>query len=550
MKKTNKIALTSIIIVASTTLIALATAGTFSDSSNVLIGNTKIEPWGYILKSGQTEAFKMKAIKSDPTGTFHLWVGTLNTATSVNVGLYSESEGHAGSLITSGVISSPKKGEWNEVSMKPASKIEAGTIYWLAFLGQGGELRYRDAHQPCSSETNSQTNLTSLPQTWGSGITYPECVVSAYITAGEEVVATTSTTPTTPVTTPTETTPITNPTPPVITGLTSPSCTSTVKTISEVENSSSGVICLPSGTYGSISIKHPIEVEPVPGQEATIGAVTISGSNITIHNFSINGGVNIKPGSNHVDIDHNNITGGGEGINGGGVNCTSPGAPKYSGCTTEAAIENIIIHGNKIHGYGEGGTEDGIHINNWHHFVVTENEEYNLEETGNHTDGLQSVWGGSDMVYKKNYVHDFQAQCFFLKDGLIEAPVVVEDNLFLKGNNKNLDEYCIQLFGTNGAVIKNNTDWSSEGDILRENVPNAVVENNVFQIFQKIESSSLAAEGNNIFTESPWSFTANKNDKIEKNPPFINPSENNYELASGQGVNWKPSEFVYGPTGQ
>lgn len=290
MKASSKIALTSVAVVASSVLIGLATAGTFSDSSNVLIGNTKIEPWGYILKPGQTEAFKIKDTSSGTIGAFHLWVGALNTATSIDVGLYSDSEGHAGSLITSGIISSPKKGEWNEVALKPSSKIEAGTVYWLAFLGQGGELRYRDAHQPCASETNTQTNLTSLPQTWGSGTTYPECVVSAYITAGEESTVTVPTTPTTPVTTPTETTP-TNP-------ISTASCTTTISSglKAAIESSPSGAdICLNSGSYGNITINTKktgnVIVESAPSVRATVGFINVENSNnLTFKNLNIDGG--------------------------------------------------------------------------------------------------------------------------------------------------------------------------------------------------------------------------------------------------------------------
>lgn len=272
------------------TAVVAGASGVFGGSSTVLLGNTNVEPWGYILKPGQSEAFRIKATNSGPIGALHLWVGTLNTATSIDIGLYSESERHAGSLIASGIISSPKKGEWNEASVKTTSKIENGTQYWLAILGQGGELRYRDAHQPCSSETNSQTSLTSLPQTWGTGTVYPECVISAYVTAGEEVTVTIPTTPTTPVTTPTETTPTT----PVTTAL----CTSTISSglKSAIENASSGSdICLNSGSYGSITVNTKktsnTTFEASPGANVSVGFINVeTSSNLTFKNFTINGG--------------------------------------------------------------------------------------------------------------------------------------------------------------------------------------------------------------------------------------------------------------------
>ncbi|MGL1344618.1 hypothetical protein ACSTKR_23495, partial [Vibrio parahaemolyticus] len=54
--------------------------------------------------------------------------------------------------------------------------------YWLAILGTGGTLRFRDhSGGPCASEASSQTGLSSLPAAWHVGTQYGACPFSAYV---------------------------------------------------------------------------------------------------------------------------------------------------------------------------------------------------------------------------------------------------------------------------------------------------------------------------------------------------------------------------------
>jgi len=61
----------------------------------------------------------------------------------------------------------PVRGAWNQVQVPPAS-LAAGTRYWIAILGPGGALAFRD--RCCSvasdgpTETSAQTDLAVLPQ--------------------------------------------------------------------------------------------------------------------------------------------------------------------------------------------------------------------------------------------------------------------------------------------------------------------------------------------------------------------------------------------------
>ena len=359
----------------------------------------------------------------------------------------------------------------------------------------------------------------------------------------------------------------------------SPACTQTVSSVSSAASAASSaaagsVVCLTAGSYGHLGVsgKHSgnVTIEPVPGVSVSLEGASIASNSsyITIHNFSIGGGVNMGYGDSHITVDHNNINGqapggGGEGVEGLTVNCSAPNAPSYSGCTTTAPDSYITINGNQIHGYGMGGTEDAIHLNNWEHITITANDIYNLEEHGNHTDAMQSVFGGHYMTFAYNYEHDNQAQGFFIKDG-DASEVTVNENLFVRNNNEPElypgGEYNIQVFNTTGFTATNNTVWDGQDDILRaEGAAEALTANfnhNVEQDLAVLHEGGGPAytltEDYDIFKEAPWTFTKGAHSKVEANPGFVDPAGEDYELASNPndiGVDWQPSEYVYGPTG-
>ena len=95
-----------------------------------------------------------------------------------------------------------------------------------------------------------------------------------------------------------------------------------------------------------------------------------------MHNFTTRE-VEFQPGASHIVIDHNDISGGGEGVINSSVNCSSPNAPVYQGCTSTAPDSSITISGNKIHGFGEAGSEDAVHLSNWENVSITGNDIYN-----------------------------------------------------------------------------------------------------------------------------------------------------------------------------
>ena len=164
---------------------------------------------------------------------------------------------------------------------------------------------------------------------------------------------------------------------------------------------------------------------------ATIAGASLAGSNLTLARFVITNGVLVQPGASGMTIDHNRITGGGQGID---------------ACRPRRTMVNDTkIIGNKLIGpFGE----DAIHLNRYHDangdgigVLIEGNEITNVRENGNHSDCLQTVWVGDHIVFRKNYLHDNRCQGFFVKDqaslGGVSGPVegiTVENNLFIRNN--------------------------------------------------------------------------------------------------------------------
>jgi hypothetical protein len=151
-------------------------------TSGALLGDEAIESSRDFLSAGQAEAFSLVARASGAAGAVHLYIDSHNRARTIVVGLYSNAGGHPGLLLSSGSGPASAAGAWTTVSVTP-TPLTSATTYWLAILGEGGALRYRDrATGPCSSQTSAQTDLAALPAAWTPGSVYSDCPVSAYVT--------------------------------------------------------------------------------------------------------------------------------------------------------------------------------------------------------------------------------------------------------------------------------------------------------------------------------------------------------------------------------
>jgi hypothetical protein len=531
-----------------------------------LLGDTGVESQRGSLNAGRSEAFRMRARATGTVEQLSVYAGRRSTARKIVVGLYSNTRGHPGRLMSTGSASSLRARAWNPVSIA-GRRLVAGRTYWLAVLARGGTLRFRYArHSRCPSEISAQGRLRRLRPAWRIGRIGSRCPISAYATVATRPI--TGVNPAPLGGTPGVGSPLGPPSAATKAPPPSPACTARASSVSLAASmaasaAAGSAICLTAGSYGQLQLSGAhagnVTVESVPGTAVTLAGVRVAGgaSNLTIHNFTTQE-VNLAPGASNITIDHNDISGGGEGVVNSSVNCSSPNAPTYPGCTSTAPNSNITISGNKIHGYGEGGGEDAVHLSNWEHIDITANEIYDLEERGNHTDAFQSVFGGSNMTFDHNYEHDNQSQGFFIKDG-DASNVTVSDNLFLRNDNLGLPENNIQVFNTAGFVMTKNTAWDGQGDLIRaENAAQpltAAVNHNVEQLFSVLHEGGGPAysltEDYDIFKEQPL-FGKGPHSTVVSKPSFVNPAADDYRLASNPnnvGVDWTPSEYIYGPTG-
>jgi hypothetical protein len=320
------------------------------------------------------------------------------------------------------------------------------------------------------------------------------------------------------------------------------------------------VVCLDAGTYPS---KLSLSARPAgdvvlrasPGAHVSTGTVAIAGSHIVLRGLWVRGEVTLAAGSSNVTIDHNDITGGGEGIVFDTSDCTAPNAPKWSGCEPMAPIGEVTISANHIHDIGTHGGEDAIHLDNWRNVRITGNEFDHIVEAGEHTDCLQSVFGGDNLTFDHNYEHDNDCQGFFIKDG-DATNVSFADNLFLRDQTGSYANFS-QIWNVRGLTVRHNTIWDGKGLALVANeasfTPTAAFDHNVIVnlvVERPVGAAYAIAEHDNLFGEAPWSFRANAGDRVLPRPRFRASAHGDYRLARnrrGIGVDWSPAGRRYGP---
>jgi len=219
----------------------------------------------------------------------------------------------------------------------------------------------------------------------------------------------------------------------------------------------------------------------------------------------------IAPGVDGTVIEHNLISGGGEGVFAGGVNCSIPNGPVYEGCTSSPPFTDTLIAYNEFEG---PFSEDAIHTNNFEGLTIEHNWLHGFEETGSHTDGWQNVWGGEEAVFSHNVISDFVGEGTLLKDGDVTG-VKYEDNLIVEsGSNVAAPEGEVPLLtaGAHGLELIHNTFASNiaPGELLYGALSSATAKYNVFDNLELLEGE-LNESQNNLDME-PWSFSPSKTD--------------------------------------
>jgi hypothetical protein len=344
--------------------------------------------------------------------------------------------------------------------------------------------------------------------------------------------------------------------------------TSTEDVTSALEHAAPGeVLCVADGTYPEVDLEGGfpgagVEVRAEHPGGATIEGATIAGVGITLGRFDIQGEVVIEPESAEVTILHDRITGGYLGIDA----CNSD----------EATCDDVAILGNKLEGpYGE----DGIRANRYHDgngdgigLLVEGNEFTGIRENGNHSDCLQAVWTGDNLVFRRNYLHDNRCQGFFVKDqddlcaeggegvcGPVEG-IRVEDNLLVRNHEPCAEggtacgqPIYMHVFGPyTDAVIAHNTIWGDHLDsqlALREGVAagTKVEGNAIYRFWTDTDATKADFRDNTLCRlEGEWP-KPRPGTTVDCSPSFADPPADDFRLPDGRGVDWAPAEEHYGP---
>jgi sugar phosphate isomerase/epimerase len=138
-------------------------------------GSRGIGPGTDGLSSQQAEAYESTAEYGGLVDHINVYVERRSTAGWLVAGLYSDNNGHPGTLLSQATRGNLTKPGWNTVPI-PAVTVEKGKKYWTAVQPQGGTLKIR-TFSGGAGTSNSETGLTrgldELPATWRTDTSYP-----------------------------------------------------------------------------------------------------------------------------------------------------------------------------------------------------------------------------------------------------------------------------------------------------------------------------------------------------------------------------------------
>ena len=319
------------------------------------------------------------------------------------------------------------------------------------------------------------------------------------------------------------------------------------------------VLCLRNGHYGRLDLERSgsggdVVVRAENPGGATISDTTLSGSHLALMGFDVEGQVTIEPGSRKISVLHNRISGGYFGVE--------------AGPTTTTYVSDTTIAGNRFVGpFGE----DAIRLNRYHDsgdrdpygVLIEGNEISGVRENGNHSDCLQSVWGGDGLYFRRNYLHDNRCQGFFINDQPEAVRnVVLDDNLMLRNAApcSPPDSGCgppsiVQTFGPiRGFRISDNTIWTQSNDsplALREGPYGRIsLSGNLIYRVWSDWSGPWRRFSQRDDTVCRWEGTLPRLDPSARrdcSPAFADPAHDDYRVPGGAGVDWAPRDQHYGP---
>ena len=287
------------------------------------------------------------------------------------------------------------------------------------------------------------------------------------------------------------------------------------------------------GDEGNVRLDHLRIPRGVHFAEGGAHDVTISRSDIS----NTGDAVSLNWGTHDVRIEGNHIRATGDGIV---FNSQSnrPGSPNPT-APQLAPISRVLIRGNHLEDIGT----DALRPANFRHLVIEDNEINGLREEGEHSDVLQVVMGGDDLVFRRNFVHDNTGQGFFIKDGLVRNARIV-DNVFVRNQLHGKSPagfpsagFQLAIYETTGLKLLRNTVWDNDLNVaLGGNVRDAVVRGN---LFEDMVADTDAGGGfpdvrqDHNLIAGGWNWGARGRHDIRRRPRFVDPARLDYRLRRG-----------------
>ena len=310
---------------------------------------------------------------------------------------------------------------------------------------------------------------------------------------------------------------------------------------------------------------------PAKGAHVQVNGLTVAANHITVLGLHIKGECDI--GTGNVPGFHNDALEWDECYqsNGDGVGLFA----QVEGPTLD---ENITVAHDLIHNTSEVVEGDAFHVQGAAHITIYANDIYNVTEehckpkVGECHDDIFQAYNAEkttnhDYTFEKNYVHDVDAEGFFIKDGDVSPNVTVRNNLTVRNSWTAVGDVWIDDC-THNLVLENNTMLESSNiqgasSTCKES-PAVLLSHNVFSRFkingEASHAYSITSE-DNLFSPGQPEYPKGSTDKSEslaeskfscapKCGEGHAAASDNYQLASNPnniGINWSPGTQAYGP---
>ncbi|MGZ4412332.1 MAG: hypothetical protein ACXVY8_09395, partial [Gaiellaceae bacterium] len=157
-------------------------SGTVTVSNQVqtgvlLLGESQVSGRGSTSSAGVAYAYPFTAEASGTLASLAMYVD--GVPPNLIVGIYSDAGGKPGTLLSSATLPVTSGWAFNSVAV-PAASIVSGRPYWLAFLGVGSGVRYRDEGAAGTAYQTTSGGLSALPSTFPAATAYTGRFLSMY----------------------------------------------------------------------------------------------------------------------------------------------------------------------------------------------------------------------------------------------------------------------------------------------------------------------------------------------------------------------------------